>query len=198
MFTGLVEGIGTIRTLRNNPDSRTFEIEASAILDDVRSGDSIAVNGCCLTVEEASDASFTCTAIKETLHKTTFGERTVGDNVNLERAMRLGSRLGGHLVQGHIDTVAQITRIIENQAGRELWIAIHRQWRPYVIPTGSVCVDGISLTVADLSSLEETNAWFKVAIIPHTAQVTTIGQLHEGSHVNIEFDMMGKYALQRL
>ncbi len=198
MFTGLVEAIGTVEAVTDAVDSRTMHIAAPAIMNDVAVDDSIAVNGCCLTVTWCDHQSFRVTAVAETLRKTTLGTLQPSSTVNVERALRIGDRLGGHLVQGHVDVVGTVVEVIPRDAGRELRISIPASFRQYLIPTGSVTVDGISLTVANLSDRGDEHAWFHVAIIPHTLAVTTIGQLRQGALVNVEFDVMGKYALQRM
>jgi riboflavin synthase len=197
VFTGLVETVGTVIQADHAPDALHLRIEAPSIMSDVRVDHSISVNGCCLTVTECDQNTFAATAVAETLRKTTLGNLAVGSRVNLERAVRVGDRLGGHLVQGHVDVVGTITAVQHNNAGAEIWISMPSSFRPLIIPTGSIAVDGISLTIADLSSPDREGAWFKVAIIPHTLAVTNIGMLGQGALVNLEFDMMGKYALQR-
>lgn len=196
MFTGLVETIGTVVQKINAADSMTLTIEASPIMDDGRVGDSIAVNGCCLTIIRCNTSQFDVTIVHETLSKTTLGTLTHGSAVNLERAMKLGDRLGGHLVSGHVDCVGTVTEVTNNVAGTEVWIGFPVEYRPNVIPVGSVCVDGVSLTVADISDNVLSHSAFKVAIIPHTLEVTTLTHLTAGSTVNLEFDLIGKYALQ--
>lgn len=196
MFTGLVESVGTIVSVQRHPDSVTLILDAPAIISGTLADHSIAVMGCCLTVEEVAGTTLRFTVVNETLHKTTLGRLTEGTPVNVERAMKLGDRVGGHLVQGHIDTVGTIRDVIGRSAGRELVIEFPPQWRRNVILTGSVCVDGVSLTVAGISPLSADEAWLRVALIPHTLANTTVGLLDTGGQVNLEFDMMGKYALQ--
>lgn len=196
MFTGLVESVGTIVSVQRHPDSVTLILDAPAIISGTLADHSIAVMGCCLTVEEVAGTTVRFTVVNETLHKTTLGRLTEGTPVNVERAMKLGDRVGGHLVQGHIDTVGTIRDVIGRSAGKELVIEFPPQWRRNVIPTGSVCVDGVSLTVAGISPLSADEAWLRVALIPHTLANTTAGLLDTGGQVNLEFDMMGKYALQ--
>ena len=196
MFTGLIETKGIVKSVIEHADSTTLTLYAPSILDDVTTGDSIAVNGCCLTVEQCTHEHFSVTVVKESLSKTTLGKLGAGSHVNLERAMKLGQRLGGHLVSGHVDTTGAITNIVHNDSGMEIWIAYPNKYRRNLIPVGSICVDGISLTVAALTDPTSVDAQFKVALIPHTIEATTIGQVAVGDTVNLEFDLVGKYALQ--
>ena len=189
MFTGLVEEIGTVNSITPSGDGMIISITANKVMEDIGVDDSISVDGCCLTVTEHTDETFTVTAVAETLKKTTLGTRTRNDSVNLERAIRMGDRLGGHLVQGHVDVVGIIQSIVNNVEGLELWISFPAPFRKWLIPTGSVCVNGISLTVAELEQER-----FKIAVIPHTLSVTTMGTSAVGDAVNLEFDMMAKYA----
>ena len=188
MFTGLIEEVGTVAVAADTGDGKRFTIAASTVMDDLAIDDSIAVNGCCLTVTSRTDEAFDVTAVAETLRKTTIGELHNGSSVNLERAVRLSDRLGGHMVQGHVDTVGTINAITQNAEGWEVWFRYPNEFGKWLIPVGSVCIDGISLTVAELQDDR-----FKVAVIPHTLQVTTMGQKKIGDQVNLEFDMIAKY-----
>lgn len=188
MFTGIIEEVGVIREIEELGDGRAFVIEAPAILDDVAVDDSIAVNGVCLTVTARTGTTFRVTAVAQTLRKTTLRNQTVGRSVNLERAVRLQDRLGGHLVQGHVDTTGVIASITDNQQGIEAWVAFPTSCRKWIIPVGSICVHGVSLTIAEVQENQ-----FKVAIIPHTLSVTTLGELVYGQEVNLEFDVIAKY-----
>jgi len=192
MFTGLIEEIGVIAHIDEVGDGRTFTISAAAVMDDLQIDHSIAVNGCCLTVTHRTDSGFRVTAVAETLRKTTLGGLAAGNRVNLERAVRLADRMGGHMVQGHVDAVGHIERIDRNDQGWEVWVSYPAPFGKWLIPVGSVCVNGISLTVADLQKDR-----FKIAVIPHTLQVTTLGEASVGDAVNLEFDMIAKY-LERL
>lgn len=195
MFTGLVETIGIVSVADTAKDSVHLRITAPEILYDVRADHSVAVNGCCLTVEHCTDEWFAATAVKETLAKTNLGRLHIGSRVNLERAMKLDERLGGHLVSGHIDTTGLVTERIENADGCEMWIELPGIYRANLIPMGSVCVDGVSLTVAELAHDGKPTTRFKVALIPHTLAATTLGDASVGAVVNIELDMIGKYSL---
>jgi riboflavin synthase len=188
MFTGLIEETGRIVTSTPTSSGRRLVVSASKVLEDAAIDHSIAVNGVCLTVIELGTDTFSADVIAETLKKTTIGSLDVGTAVNLERALRLGDRLGGHLVQGHVDTTGTI---VDDGAIWEMWVRFDPQYRRLLIPMGSITIDGISLTVADLESER-----LKVAIIPHTLAVTNLAHARVGNHVNLEFDMMAKYAVQ--
>ncbi|MDZ4744693.1 MAG: riboflavin synthase [bacterium] len=188
MFTGLIEEVGSIVEIENLGDGRAFVIEAASIVQDMSRDDSIAVNGVCLTVTDFGSTSFRVTAVAQTLHRTTLRDMTIGRHVNLERAVRLKDRLGGHLVQGHIDTTGVVASIDKMDQGSEMWIAFPTAFRKWLVPVGSVCVNGVSLTVADL-----TDNQLKVAVIPHTLQVTTLWAFVVGQEVNLEFDVIAKY-----
>lgn len=193
MFTGLVEETGCIISSRPTQTGRRLTIAASRVLEDVSVDHSIAVNGVCLTVVEHTTGSFSVDVIEETLRKTTIGTLPEGAIVNLERALRLGDRLGGHLVQGHVDTTGTVDAIIDDGSVWEMWVRFAASHRRLLIPVGSITIDGISLTVAELESER-----LKVAIIPHTLHVTNLRHAHVGQAVNLEFDMMAKYAVQSM
>ncbi len=188
MFTGLVEEKGKVISLRRGADSAHLKIGASLVMEDMRLGDSIAVNGVCLTVSSRGTGFFTADVMAETLAKTNLGELQPGDRVNLERALRLGDRLGGHLVSGHIDGVGVIVKKERRDIAILITVAAPPQVMNYIIPKGSVAIDGTSLTVVDLA--EET---FRVSLIPHTADATVLGGKKPGDRVNLEADMIGKY-----
>lgn len=188
MFTGLIEEKGIVTTVTQGSDGCRLTIQAHRVLEDLAIDNSIAVNGVCLTVVEHTSNTFTCDVVAETLRKTTIGTLQAGSAVNLERAVRMSDRLGGHLVQGHIDTTGVVQGITKQDTGWEMWIAFPPEFRKWLIPVGSVCIDGISLTVADIDG-----SAFKVAIIPHTLAVTTLSQLQIGNSVNLEFDVLAKY-----
>lgn len=189
MFTGLVEEKGQVLHVEQGAHGRRLVIGCLLILSDVQIDHSIAVNGVCLTVVAHTVSSFTVDVIEETLRKTTIGQLEVGSPVNLERAMQLGARLGGHIVLGHVDTTGVVEEISAVDLDWNVWISFPAQYRRYLIPVGSICVNGVSLTVAELESTR-----FKVSIIPHTLAVTNIGSLHASDTVNLEFDVLAKYA----
>lgn len=191
MFTGLVEETGTIISRTPHDGRLRLRIAAHRIMDDLAIDHSVAVQGVCLTVVEHDASSFAVDVINETLQKTTIGTLRDGSPVNLERAVRMADRLGGHLVQGHVDATGTVHDIITDDERWEIWIRFPAQYRRWLIPVGSVCINGVSLTVADL-----TDTMLKVAIIPHTLAVTTLGGLAIGDAVNLEFDMLAKYIEQ--
>ncbi len=179
MFTGIVEEIGQI----DRWDGDRLRIAADAVLADVRLGDSIAVNGCCLTVVEHADGWWEADLSPETVRRTAFARARTGDTVNLERAVRVSDRLGGHVVQGHVDGVGQIVAPVP-----DLQVRLPADLLPFLVEKGSVTVDGVSLTV-----VEPLDDGFTVAIIPHTAEVTTLGSRRPGDLVNVEVDVLAKY-----
>ena len=192
MFTGIVEEVGKVRTVLKTNEGATLTICAARVLDGTRIGDSINTNGVCLTVVKSDGATFTVEAIAETLRRSNLGDLKQGDRLNLERAMAVGDRLGGHIVQGHVDATAMF--ISKRPEGDS---AVYRFGLPeniarYVVLKGSIAINGISLTVAGLSE-----GWFEVAIIPHTIAETNIGDVTPGSRVNLEVDILAKY-IERL
>jgi riboflavin synthase len=198
MFTGIVEELGTVRAVTPDAGGVRLEIAAELVLRDAEVGASIAVNGCCLTVVELHDGSWAADAVTETLDRTSLGGLVPGDRVNLERPVRLADRLGGHLVQGHVDAVGTLSRreplpdgstrmtFVGPSVPRGEWGDVLR----YVVEKGSITVDGISLTVA---SLDDDAGTFDVAVIPHTLAVTTLGTKQPGDPVNLEVDVLAKY-----
>ena len=188
MFTGLVQSTGQIRLIRQMNQSLRFTIESDSICRKVKTGDSIAVNGVCLTVEKITGDKFQATAIQETLSKTNLGFLKKGSFVNLETALRFNESLGGHLVQGHVDCVGKIITVTSAGESHLVTVQIPEELNRYLIEQGSIAVDGVSLTLA---SIQESR--FTVAIIPHTWKNTISKYLNTGSPVNIEFDYIGKW-----
>lgn len=191
MFTGLVEGQGTVSRITALPAGLRLTIVPDASCFDVhelRIGDSVAICGCCLTVVALTDDGVEFEAGQETLSKTTLGLWTTGQRVNLERSLRADARLGGHFVQGHVDGTATVSRIVRSADWSDLWFRATAEQLRLMVPKGSVAVDGVSLTVVNVTDSE-----FSVALIPHTLQVTTLGLVTEGSRVNIETDVLGRY-----
>lgn len=188
MFTGIVEELGKIKKITHGADSARLTIEGEKVLTDVKLGDSIAVNGICLTVVVFNDRFFDVDVMAETLRKTNLEELKPGDRVNLERALQVGDRLGGHIVSGHIDGVGVITRQQREDIAVITEIKAPVEVMRYVVKKGSVAIDGISLTVVDC-----TNEAFQVSLIPHTAKLTTLGYKKQGDRVNLEADIIGKY-----
>lgn len=188
MFTGIVEELGTVRDLRREAGGARLGIAASTVLDGTALGDSICVNGVCLTVVEMSRNGFSADVAVETLKVTNLGDLKPGAKVNLERALQLSARIGGHLVSGHVDAVGRIREKREEGNGWRIFIDSPESVLRYVIRKGSIAVDGISLTVAEADQKS-----FSVAMIPHTAKLTTLGFKSSGDSVNLECDIIGKY-----
>jgi len=193
MFTGLVEGRGTIIRIDKTSQGAKFHIRPLFKMNDLKIGDSVAVNGTCLTVVNINADVFTVELSVETLTRTTFNHVQPGKEVNLERALRLGDRLGGHLVTGHVDTTGVVMSRQEKGSHIIFTFNLPSIWIQFLVEKGSVAVDGVSLTV---NQCFENG--FTVNIIPHTAQVTTLGQLKVGDRVNIETDLIGKYVARLL
>ncbi|MDD8016778.1 MAG: riboflavin synthase [Bacteroidota bacterium] len=188
MFTGIVEEIGKVESLTEFGDGIEFTFNAKRVLKDLAIDNSISVNGVCLTTVRKTRNSFSVQAVHETLRKTNLGDLNKGSIVNLERSVKLQDRLGGHLVQGHIDGTGKVTAIQTLQTSWLYTISFPQIFRKYLIPVGSISVDGVSLTVARLHKNE-----FTVAIIPFTFEHTVFQQYKKGSCVNLEFDIIGKY-----
>lgn len=188
MFTGLIEEIGTIISIRRNKSSFRLTIEADVILKDIKIGDSIAVNGICLTAENTTSNSFTADVMPETVLRTSLNNLKSSDKVNLERAMASNGRFGGHIVSGHIDGVGTIVNKKEDENAIWITISADKNIIKYVVEKGSISIDGISLTVAYVDT-----ECFKVSIIPHTMKMTTLYFNKVGEKVNLECDIIGKY-----
>ena len=189
MFTGLVEARGTVRLLEPSGSAIDLTVEISEhITSDAHIGDSVAINGCCLTVVEISDGFLKFQAGAETLAKTNLGRISLGDQVNIERPLAADGRLGGHFVQGHVDGVGSIKSIDRDGEWITMWFDVPKELALQMVPKGSVTVDGISLTIVDCQ-----HTAFSIALIPHTLEVTTLGQKQVGSVVNLETDILGKY-----
>lgn len=188
MFTGIIESMGTISDIRPAGAGRKITIRSGSELRGTRTGDSIAVDGACLTAVEISGKDFTCDVSPETLRRSTLGEVGPGRHVNLERALRLSDRLDGHLVSGHIDGRAKILYRRDLGGTLVMGFEVPEELSRYMIPKGSIAVDGISLTINTCSA-----RGFEVAVIPHTSDITTIGLKNPADWVNIETDLIGKY-----
>lgn len=190
MFTGLVERLGRVAQVREEGNARHFVITVAdeEFLQDAILGESISVNGTCLTATHLEPAAFTVTAVEETLRRTSLGSLAVDSPVNLERALPVSARLGGHIVQGHVDGVATV--VITREEDQSVWVTLEppSALMKYIVEKGSVCLDGVSLTVANVAYSR-----FSVALIPHTCQVTTAGSWKEGKLVNVEVDILAKY-----
>jgi riboflavin synthase len=188
MFTGLVEALGTIRALSSGAAGRELAVAEPRVAPQLAVGESVAVNGTCLTVVERQDDVFRFQIGPETLRCTNLGDLMPGDRVNLERALAAGDRLGGHIVQGHVDGLGRIARRERQGEWEMVWIECPAELARQMVPKGSVAVDGVSLTVVDVSA-----AGFSVALIPHTLQATTLGWKQPPATVNLETDLFSKY-----
>ncbi len=194
MFTGIIEELGTVATAARGGRLARLEVRARATLEETAVGGSLAVNGACLTIVERRPDGFVFELGPETLARTTLGHLRVGDPVNLERPLRFGGALGGHLVLGHVDSVGTVEETTRVESTTRVRVALPgRELAPLLIPQGSVAVDGVSLTVAALG-----DRTFEVMLIPHTLAVTSLGRLAPGQAVNIEADVIGKYLVRSL
>lgn len=189
MFTGIIEEIGTVRSIRGGGSGVVLDIEASKVLEGTATGDSIAVNGVCLTVTPGS-GHFTADAMPETLRRTSLGGLRPGSKVNLERAMACGGRFGGHLVSGHVDACGRVADLVRDGIALVMRVSVPSDVLRYVARKGSVTLDGVSLTVASVSDADSS---FTVSLIPHTMTSTTLHLLKPGSPINVEVDMLARY-----
>ena len=198
MFTGIVEELGEVADVEPLTDAARLTVRGPAVVAGAAPGDSIAVNGVCLTVTSAVGGTFTADVMAETLRRSGLGALRPGSPVNLERPLRLDGRLGGHLVQGHVDGVA---RIVSRQPGGH-WDTVRLTIPPglarYIVEKGSVAVDGVSLTVSAVSPASAEVGWFEVSLIPATLAATTLGRVQPGGDVNLEVDVIGKYVERML
>lgn len=188
MFTGIVEELGEVVAVDNRGDSSLFRLRGPLVTEGAKHGDSIAVNGVCLTVVETADGEFTADVMAESLKRSSLGALAPGSRVNLERPMALGGRLGGHLVQGHVDGTGTILERVPGEHWEIVKIGLPAALRRYVVDKGSITVDGISLTV-----VEAGQDFFTVSLIPTTLQLTTLGVKRVGDPVNLEVDVLAKY-----
>ena len=204
MFTGIVEELGHVVRLETNEDCARLTVEAPTVTQDASLGDSISVNGCCLTVAAMHGSTFTADLMAETLTRTTLGSQAPGDPVNLERALRATDRLGGHIVQGHVDATAEVLNRSHGEHWDLLRVGLPQEIARYVAIKGSVALDGVSLTVVDVEDAQHdapdashtpgAGASLSVGLIPETLQRTTLGTRRPGERVNLEVDVMAKYA----
>ncbi|MEI7631326.1 MAG: riboflavin synthase [Actinomycetes bacterium] len=188
MFTGIVEELGRIAHIESLPDAAKLKIEGAVVVSDVKEGDSIAVNGVCLTVVDLGANYFTADVMAETLNRSSLSKVAIGSKVNLERAARLDSRIGGHLVQGHVDAVASVLAIEPNVHWTLIRFTLPLDLARYLVEKGSITVDGVSLTI-----VEAGPDYFSVSLIPTTLEHTTLGGLTVGDIVNLEVDVIAKY-----
>jgi len=193
MFTGLVEELGRVQSVEERPAGRRFWIGASRVLEDARVGDSISCSGCCLTAIAVEPGRFAVEAVPETLRLTTLADWRAGTAINLERSLRLSDRLGGHLVQGHVDGVGEVRARTPEGDGARVTIALPASLARFVAHKGSLAVDGVSLTVAGL-----TDSGCEIAYIPHTLAMTSAGSYAPGTRVNLEVDLLARYLARLL
>lgn len=193
MFTGLIEELGQVAAIGRSRGAMRLSIRADRVTQDLSIDDSVAINGVCLTVIEKTGNTFSVEAVQETLKKTTLDQLKIGEPVNLERAVRADSRLGGHFVQGHVDGLARVKSIVPQAGGKLFTFVVPEPLGKFIIPRGSIALDGVSLTIAEMQGLS-----IQVALIPHTLQVTTLGSKKAGDSVNVEVDMIGKYVVNLL
>ena len=188
MFTGIIEHLGKVKQVKLQASSAIIVVDVGPLSDDVNPGDSIAINGACLTVTQIKDSEVYFDVSTETLSKTTIGRLKTSDNVNIERSLKMGDKLGGHFVTGHVDGVGVINKV-ENEPGQcTVWFSVSKELTNMMIKKGSVAVDGISLTIVEIR-----DGLFSVALIPYTLGATTLGFKKIGQKVNIETDMLGKW-----
>lgn len=188
MFTGIIEHLGKVKQVKLQASSAIIVVDIGPLSDDVNPGDSIAINGACLTVTQIKDSEVYFDVSTETLNKTTIGRLKTSDNVNIERSLKMGDKLGGHFVTGHVDGVGVINKV-ENEPGQcTVWFSVSEELTNMMIKKGSVAVDGISLTIVEIR-----DGLFSVALIPYTLEATTLGFKKVGQKVNIETDMLGKW-----
>lgn len=198
MFTGLIEEQGRISAIEKLPDAIKITVHGDEVLKGVKRGDSIAVSGVCLTVIDHSDDYFTADVMEQTLAMSTMRSISEGTPVNLERAALAGDRLGGHIVQGHVDGTAQVVAITPSDDWTVMRFELSRELAPLLVNKGSVTVDGVSLTVSNISDATEDPQWFEVSLIPETLSVTTLGHRHVGDVVNIETDILARQVARML
>jgi len=188
VFTGIVEELGAVVAVENLGDASRFRLRGPVVTEDAKHGDSIAVNGVCLTVVDTADGEFTADVMAETLNRSSLGALAAGSRVNLERPMALGGRLGGHLVQGHVDGTGTIVERVPGEHWEIVKIALPAALSRYVVEKGSITVDGVSLTVVDAA-----DDYFTISLIPTTLALTTLGIKKAGDPVNLEVDVLAKY-----
>lgn len=188
MFTGLIEEIGKVVDARSGAGGREMSVSAEVVTKSLKTGDSVSVDGACLTITEITRGIFRVFVSKETLSCTTLGKIKIGSKINLERAVVSGERFAGHFVTGHIDATGKIYAITRAGDSFEIEVEVPRKDLHFVVPKGSIAIDGVSLTIAAIR-----NNIIGIAIIPHTANMTTLGMKHRGDSVNLEYDIIGKY-----
>ena len=198
MFTGIIEELGTVDRVEQGTDAVRLTVRGPLAVAGAAIGDSISVNGVCLTVVERTPETFTADVMAQTLRMSTLAEAGPGTPVNLERAALVGGRLGGHIVQGHIDGTSELLSVTPGEAWRVLRFSLSPDLAPLVTNKGSIAVDGVSLTVSTISPATEPEQWFEVSLIPETLTATTLGKRTVGEHVNIETDILARHVERML
>ena len=193
MFTGIVEEVGTVVAREDQADAARLRIRAATVLEDVSLGDSISVSGVCLTVTDVEDGVWGTDVMAETLRRSSLGKAEAGGRVNLERAVTAHTRLGGHMVQGHVDGVGTVLSRTPSEHWEVVRIELPRELARYVVEKGSIAVDGVSLTVSAVTAVDDPAPWFEVSLIPTTLRETTLGERTPGDPVNLEVDVIAKY-----
>ena len=193
MFTGIVEEVGTVVAREDQADAARLRIRATKVLQDVALGDSISVSGVCLTVTDVEDGVWGTDVMAETLRRSSLGKAEAGGRVNLERAVTAHTRLGGHMVQGHVDGVGTVLSRTPGEHWEVVRLELPRELARYVVEKGSIAVDGVSLTVSAVSAADDPAPWFEVSLIPTTLRETTLGERAPGDPVNLEVDVIAKY-----
>ncbi|MCT9818833.1 riboflavin synthase [Microbacterium sp. W1N] len=197
MFTGIIEERGTVTAIAPSGDGVRLTVRAALAVSDAQHGDSISVSGVCLTVADQGPDWFTADVMRQTLDMTTIGALAEGSPVNLERALAAHTRLGGHIVQGHVDGTGTLVEVRPGDQWRVLRISLPAELAPLVVDKGSICVDGVSLTVSDVSDADADAPWFEVSLIPETLDITTLGARVVGDPLNLETDILARH-VQRL
>ena len=193
MFTGIVEEVGTVVAREDQADAARLSIRATKVLEDVALGDSISVSGVCLTVTDVTDGVWGTDVMAETLRRSSLGKAEAGGRVNLERAVTAHTRLGGHMVQGHVDGVGTVLSRTPSEHWEVVRIELPHELARYVVEKGSIAVDGVSLTVSAVTAVDDPAPWFEVSLIPTTLRETTLGERAPGDPVNLEVDVIAKY-----
>ena len=197
MFTGIVTELGAITSIVRGSGATELTVEAPRTAAEMAIGDSVALNGVCLTAVDVEPSTFSVEVVDESLSRTSLGELSRGDIVNLERPMAASSRFDGHIVQGHVDGIGTVVSIIQEGEASRMRIALSSDLSRFTVEKGSIAVDGTSLTVTAVSEMGASDAWFEIVLIPHTLAVTVLGQADVGSVVNLETDVIAKY-LERM
>jgi riboflavin synthase len=198
MFTGIIEELGEVVAVERSADAARITVRGPLVVQDAKHGDSIAVSGVCLTVVDQTADSFTADVIAETLAVSTLDEAAAGTRVNLERAAQVGDRLGGHIVQGHVDSIATVLAVTPGEAWRVVRFSLSPEIASLVTRKGSIAVDGVSLTVSAVSAADAAQQWFEVSLIPETLAATTLGSLEVGDRVNVETDILARHVERML